>query len=261
MSDYQVITGDSVLVLPKLDVVVDAIVTDPPYSSGGMFRGDRTLATSAKYVGSDVVFEREDFEGDTRDQRSFGFWTTMWAAQCLQLARPGAVLCAFTDWRQLPVMTDAIQAGGWVWRGVFVWDKTEGTRPRMGGFRSQCEYVVWASKGPLVADKEVGVLPGLVRGIRSGDDRIHQTGKPIFAMRELVKVCRPGGLVLDPFTGSGSTGVAALLEGRRFLGIEASSHWADVARARLAAEVSGVGMRGAARGQVGLFEKPETDSP
>jgi len=39
-------------------------------------------------------------------------------------------------------------------------------------------------------------------------------------MREVVKIADPGGLVLDPFNGSGTTGVAAVLEGRRYLGIE-----------------------------------------
>ncbi len=53
-------------------------------------------------------------------------------------------------------------------------------------------------------------------------------------MRWLVRlVTPPGGLVLDPFTGSGSTGAAAVLEGRRFLGIERESEYVDMACARL----------------------------
>ncbi len=53
-------------------------------------------------------------------------------------------------------------------------------------------------------------------------------------MRWLVRlVCAPGGVVLDPFMGSGSTGVAALLEGMRFVGIEQSQEYADLAVGRL----------------------------
>jgi DNA modification methylase len=63
---------------------------------------------------------------------------------------------------------------------------------------------------------------------------IHPTVKPIALMRWLVKlVTPPGGIVLDPFTGSGSTGVAAVLEGRRFLGIEREPEYVDIACARL----------------------------
>lgn len=62
----------------------------------------------------------------------------------------------------------------------------------------------------------------------------HLTVKPLQLMRWLVKlVTPPGGTVLDPFTGSGSTGVAAVLEGRRFLGIEREPEYVDIACARL----------------------------
>ena len=64
----------------------------------------------------------------------------------------------------------------------------------------------------------------------------HPTVKPTSLMRYLVRlVTPPNGLVLDPFTGSGSTGKACALEGFRFLGIEQSAEYADIARARIAA--------------------------
>jgi DNA modification methylase len=63
----------------------------------------------------------------------------------------------------------------------------------------------------------------------------HPTVKPLALMRWLVGLaCPPAGLVLDPFCGSGSTGAAALLEGRRFLGIELDPGYARIARARIA---------------------------
>ncbi|HEY7829539.1 MAG TPA: site-specific DNA-methyltransferase [Solirubrobacteraceae bacterium] len=63
---------------------------------------------------------------------------------------------------------------------------------------------------------------------------IHPTVKPLTLMRWLVGlITPPGGLVLDPFTGSGSTGAAAVLEGRQFLGIEREGEYVDIACARL----------------------------
>jgi DNA modification methylase len=63
---------------------------------------------------------------------------------------------------------------------------------------------------------------------------VHPTVKPLALMRWLVRLAVPkGGVVLDPFTGSGSTGAAALLEGRRFLGIEREGDYVDIACARL----------------------------
>jgi len=69
--------------------------------------------------------------------------------------------------------------------------------------------------------------PRLVRNL-------HPTVKPIELMRWLTRlVTPPGGLVLDPFTGSGSTGAAAVLEGRQFLGIEREARYVDIACARI----------------------------
>ena len=69
---------------------------------------------------------------------------------------------------------------------------------------------------------------------RVGALNIHPTVKPIELMRWLVRLlCPSGALVLDPFTGSGSTGVAALLEGTRFLGFEQDDNYTEIARARI----------------------------
>ena len=63
---------------------------------------------------------------------------------------------------------------------------------------------------------------------------MHPTVKPTDLMRYLVRmVTPPGGTVLDPFTGSGSTGRAAMLEGLRFVGCELSPEYAEIARARI----------------------------
>lgn len=67
-----------------------------------------------------------------------------------------------------------------------------------------------------------------------GEYNDHPTPKPIALMRYLCRVYAPaGGVVLDPFMGSGSTGIAALQEGRRFLGIDMSSHYVDIATRRI----------------------------
>jgi site-specific DNA-methyltransferase (adenine-specific) len=228
---------------------IDALITDPPYSSGGAFRGDRMLDTNAKYVNSENAGQRPDFAGDNRDQRSFMYWCALWLAECLRIAKPGAICAVFTDWRQLPSVTDAIQAGGWVWRGVVPWDKTEATRPQMGRPRAQCEYVVFGSAGALDKRESVGVLPGLIRAIVNPDEKLHIAGKPIAVMSELARWCVPGGVILDPFSGSASTGVGALRQGRRFIGIEVDPYWAKLSVDRMEAEASGSSYAQAKAGQ------------
>ena len=113
--------GDSLHVLPCLpDESVDAVITDPPYSTGGMTLASKQLDPEKKYQNSSTVKRYPAMLGDTRDQRSYTFWATLWLSECWRMARPGSPLLVFTDWRQLPSLTDAVQAAGWLWRGVIV---------------------------------------------------------------------------------------------------------------------------------------------
>lgn len=224
--------GDALAVLASLpDSSVHAVITDPPYSSGGFTRGDRMLDTASKYQQSSAQRDYVDFAGDNRDQRGYAHWCALWLAEALRVTKSGGTCLLFTDWRQLPATTDALQAGGWVWRGLIPWAKPS-ARPQSGRFTNAAEYVVWGSKGPMPVDYSAPVLPGwfLVQPPR---DREHLTQKPLDLMRGLVQIAPRGGTVLDPFVGSGTTGVAALAEGRRFVGIEITEHYAQVAANRL----------------------------
>ena len=70
----------------------------------------------------------------------------------------------------------------------------------------------------------------------------HPTVKPVELMRYLCRlVTPPSGVVLDPFTGSGSTGKAAILEGFRFIGIEREAEYVEIAKARIGAAEAGAG--------------------
>lgn len=233
MSEWEVIEGDALTVLPSLpDASVDAVITDPPYSSGGMMRTDRVhQSTTAKYIQSGTIVNRPDFGGDNRDQRSYLTWCSLWLVECLRITRPGGSLLMFSDWRQLPTSTDAVQAGGWVWRGIVAWDKGRGVRPQHG-FSAQCEYIVWATAGTNTAPE---CLDGVQQHTVRQADKHHITGKPTDLMRALAKVVPVGGHILDPFAGSGTTGVGALLEDRTFVGVEKDPGYAAKARERLAA--------------------------
>lgn len=248
---WTVLEGEALATMLRIpDASVDATITDPPYSSGGFTRGDRMGSTTNKYVGellTGTQISRPDFAGDNRDQRGYLKWCVVWLDEALRITKPGGSLLMFTDWRQLPTTTDAVQAGGWVWRGIVPWDKGDGTRPRRGGFRSQAEYVVWATAGHLRDDHDA-CLPGWLHTTTEAEpvagwihapvaqaDKHHITGKPTELMRELAKIVRPGELIFDPFAGSGTTGVGALLEGRRFLGVEKMGSYAHIARQRLGA--------------------------
>ena len=88
------------------------------------------------------------------------------------------------------------------------------SRPRKGGPKQDSEFIIWGVKGTLDNTRDL-YLPGHYIASQPRKGRVHITQKPVEVMQQLVQVCPEGGTVLDPFTGSGSTGVAALREGRQ----------------------------------------------
>lgn len=229
--------GDCMTLLPTLPAV-DAVITDPPYASGGMYRADRTMAVKDKYVQSGVQRDWKTFAGDAKDQRAFTSWCAEWLSRLP--VEEGAYVLSFIDWRQLPAMADALQWAGLMWRGIAAWDKGLGARaPHKGYLKHQCEYIVWGTAGKIPIAEHAGPFPGAYRFPVPQSDKHHMTGKPTALMRELVRVVPPGATVLDPFMGSGTTGVAAVMEGREFIGIEVGPHHFDTACKRIA-EAQGI---------------------
>lgn len=229
---YHLHLGDCLKVLPELEAdAFDAVITDPPYSSGGFTRSDRSNNPSKKYVSTGTEIVRASFSGDGRDGRSWCYWCALWISECFRLVCEGGYCLVFCDWRQLPLASDALQAGGFVWRGVISWDKTDCARaPHKGYFRHQCEYVVWGTKGVSVSASHGGPWAGAYRIPVRQADKHHMTGKPTALLSELVECVPPEGAVLDPFMGSGTTGVAALAKGRRFVGVEQTREYFAIAR-------------------------------
>lgn len=221
--------GDALDVMREMEPgAFGDVLTDPPYSSGGAFKGDRSAPTSSKYQSSGHRGLYPEFAGDTRDQRSYLAWSQLWMERARALTRPGGLLCAFSDWRQLPTTTDAVQAGGWVWRGIAPWDKTERGRPQQGRYRAQAEYVVWATNGPrpLCGPTAPGVFRMPVERTKH-----HIAGKPVALMEGLLRTMR--GPVLDPFMGSGTVGLACARLQLPYVGIEVMPEYFEVACRRL----------------------------
>ena len=228
---WEILQGDSPTLLRNFpNDTFDAIITDPPYASGGRTQAEKNKSTAQKYS-SMGASAPPAFEGDSKDQRSFTSWAAEWLTECRRIAKPGAPVCVFIDWRQLPSLTDALQWAGWIWRGCAVWDKGN-SRPQKGRFRQQAEYIVWGSNGDMPISRPVPCLPGVFK-YGNPQNRIHLTEKPLQLMRDIVRITEPGGHILDPFAGSGTTVLASVLEGYTAVGIEMSEEYAALAKERI----------------------------
>jgi site-specific DNA-methyltransferase (adenine-specific) len=225
--------GEALQTLMEMETEsVDGVLTDPPYSTGGTYTAQRQRPPSEKYQDNDAKKRQLSFTGDNRDQRSFTLWATLWLTECHRVTRPGGTCMVFTDWRQLPSMTDALQAGGWIWRNIVVWHKPS-ARPILGEFTRQCEFVLFGVKEKLNRTHR-RCLPGVFKqSIVAHQRRMHLTEKPIPLLEALLDVTPEAATILDPFMGSGTTGAACQNTGRRFIGIELSEPYFETARQRL----------------------------
>lgn len=229
--------GDALSILKTLpDASMDAVLTDPPYSSGGVTLSARQADPAQKYQSCGTKRHYPPMLGDAKDQRSWIMWCTLWLGECWRIARDGAPLMVFTDWRQLPALSDAVQAAGWKWLGIVPWDK-KSARPQIGKFRQQCEYVLFAVKGRFIAHTRA-CLPGVYAYPVIPAQKLHLTSKPVALIEELLAVTAPGGAVLDPFMGGGSVGEACIRTARSYTGIELSQEYYDISRNRLTAVLS-----------------------
>ena len=234
----QPLQGDCLELMKDIpDGSVDMVLTDPPYSSGGLFAGDRKASTRAKYCDTDYngAARFQNFSGDNMDQRSFTEFMRMVLNKCRQKSKAESVCAVFVDWRNIAAMIDALQAAGWVYRGIVVWDKGN-CRPIPNRFRNDCEYVVWGTNGPRKTEYIDGVFVGAgcyhIKSVPT-KQKHHQTEKPVELLEKLLAICETGGTVLDPFMGSGSTGVAAVNTGRNFVGMELDPGYFETAKRRI----------------------------
>lgn len=239
--------GDCLSALLTLsDGCVDAVIADPPYSSGALHVGGRQKSTGEKYTSPSMGhWSREkgypEYCGDNCDQHTWILWARAWLMECYRVAREGAHLYLFCDWRQMAASIAGLQMGFWQYRGIIVWDKGNTARaPLAGLWRHGAEFLLWGAKGQpwSVTGGEwlEGVAP-VHNVLAAGNvrDKEHVTQKPLPLMRKILSVCCPdGGTVLDPYMGSGTTGLACLQTGRRFIGCELSPTYFEIARKRLA---------------------------
>ena len=263
---WEIIHGDSLTVLESFPPsTFDAVITDPPYASGGRTQAEKSKATAKKYssMGGNAP---PDFDGDAKDQRSWTRWAAEWLYLARRAAKPGAPVCMFIDWRQLPAATDALQWAGWIWRGTAVWDKGN-SRPQKGRFRQQAEYIVWGSNGDMPISRPVPCLPGVFK-YGNPQSRIHLTEKPLQLMRDIVKITEPGGHILDPFAGSGTTAHAVLnmnkADGghRKFILVEMMDYADSITAERVKRVIRGYGEgKNAVEGTGGSFSFYDLGEP
>ena len=214
--------GDALDVLPTLTAgTIDHVVTDPPYilqAGSSARRGSKT--------------------GGWADMMNASYWYAEWYRQCSRTLKHTSSLWTFGNWRTIPVMMRAAIDSDLAAASLLVWDKDWIGPAGPQQLRSQHEVcLVLTREGFRQPDRSQGDVLRVKVG--SYKPTGHPAEKPARLFRRIVELtgCPPGGLVLDPFAGSGTTGVAAKLAGVRSVLIESEERWCEVAARRLSQDV------------------------
>lgn len=224
-------TGDALCCLRDIpDRSVDAFVMDPPYCSGAISESKRTRA-KGQGLRSKSIERFGWFIGDNMGTAGLTYLLRSIAIEARRICKPTSSLFTFCDWRMIPALEPAIESTGLRWQGLIVWDK--GHMGLGAGFRCQHEIIMHFTFGaPSYYDR--GTANVLYSQRVPSNERLHQTQKPIDLLNQLIHVAVPaGGIVCDPFCGSGSTCVSAKILGRRYLAFEIDPDIAELARNRV----------------------------
>lgn len=198
------------------DGSADAVVTDPPYG----------IADDVMDVG---VRKGKRRGGDNTWHAESEWDREIDPAWCREVCRVAPVVIWFGHWRKRAEVEAAMP---YPIRAEIIWAKDVHTTPAQP-VASQDERI-WVFSAAGIKPREFSPSVWPVPVIPTWAHKHHKNEKPVPLMEKLIRVfTAPGALVVDPFAGSGTTGVAALRLGRRFLGWEKKAEHHAVALKRL----------------------------
>ena len=200
-----ILHGDCTNVMRRLaPESVDFCLTDPPYLCNYRSRDGQSV----------------------KNDRS-GHWIYPAFRHVHRLLKPDSLCVSFYGWHKADEFMAAWRRAGFRPVGHIVFRKRYASSTRFMGATHEQAYLL-AKGEPAMPEQPI---PDVLEWQYTGN-RLHPTQKPVGSLRPLIEAfCPEGGLVLDPFAGSGSTLVAAKETGRHFLGIELDRrHWATAQR-------------------------------
>lgn len=200
--------GDCIEIMKQMPAnSVDFVLTDPPYLVNYRDRTGRTIQNDADAT-----------------------WLKPAMTQAYRVLKQDRVAIMFYGWTKIDAFFDAWRSAGFQPVGHIVFRKSYSSRSRFLRYQHEQAFLLAKGRPPLPKQPLGDVMEMPYSG-----NKLHPTQKPVAALAPLVRsFTLPGELVLDPFAGSGSSCAAALLTGRRYIGVEMDDAYFQQASERMA---------------------------
>src|SRR4051812_21263431 len=246
----RIVVGDCVAEMSKLTAgSVDLVFADPPYNL--------QLQRDLKRPDHSQVDAVDDDWDKFASFEAYDDFTRAWLLACRRVMKPAATLWVIGSYHKIFRVGTILQdLGFWILNDV-VWRKTN-PMPNFRGrrFTNAHETLIWATRDPnakgytfnyealkagndgvqMRSDWTLPLCTGEERLKGRDGKKLHPTQKPESLLaRVILSSSRPDDLVLDPFSGTGTTGAVARRLGRRFIGVERDSGYAKAAVKRISA--------------------------
>lgn len=208
---------------------VDLILTDPPYNLGKYSTGNIKMSW------------RKDFNNDVAKWDQVDFTPAEWLREFKRVLKPTGNIFVFTSYNLMGQWHKAFDPKYDTFQ-YMVWHKTNpAPKIRRAGFLNSCELIicVWNKGHTWNFGKQNEMHNFIETPICMGKERLkepyhHPTQKPVKVLEHIIKLAsNKNDVIFDPFMGVGSTGVAALKNGRRFIGIELEKKYYDATKKRI----------------------------
>lgn len=222
----QLFCGDCLEVMKQIpDESVDCVLTDPPYKINYTTGGTKNIGMQNRWQGNIKA-------GNTIMGFDTNICFSQWLPFCYNLLKCGGHIYVFCNDKNILKLMQEMFNVGFVVSNILVWKKNNATPNKY--YMKNAEFIVFAYKKPAVAINHKGTKTVLEFDNINGKQKKHPTEKPTKLLEILVSnSTSDDGTVLDPFMGSGTTGVACRNLNRKFIGIELDEEYFKTAENRI----------------------------
>ena len=221
---YKLLQGDCLELMNNIpDNSIDLIITDPPYKTitGGDSNGKNSVRPKGMLSGNRKLFTHQN---DIKPKQ--------WIPELFRVLKDNSHCYIFTNHLNMQTMLSESDKAGFKLHNILVWEKNNCTPSQF--YMKNCEYVLFLRKGKAKWINNIGDSKTVHKFQNIIGNKQHPTEKPVDLIQFYIEnSSSEKDMILDPFMGSGSTGVACLNTNRNFIGIELDENYFNIAKDRI----------------------------